>query len=79
MSNRRSQKRARDSAKAKLTEYMASLPRCPVCENQITELDFARFEGAPVHKRCLERIKDANKIAAGQRMAEAGVWLPGQQ
>jgi len=52
--------------------------RC-VCGNQITPRDRVLTGGdRPVHRVCLERIQEAQKMATAQRVQEQGIWLPGQ-
>jgi hypothetical protein len=57
-----------------------ALPRCPVCSNEISEADRVPCEGGYVlHRACVERVAEARKVQAAQRMSDAGIWLPGQQ
>jgi transcription elongation factor Elf1 len=57
------------------------LPRCPLCGNEITEVDVVKIEvegeTVKVHKTCGERFDQAKLIKSAQRLQDSGIWLPG--
>jgi len=61
-----------------------ALPRCPVCQNEVSENDRMPCEGpggftAILHRACVDRLEQAKKIQAAERLEAAGVWLPGSE
>jgi hypothetical protein len=78
---RRAQGQHAKAAQRQAKRRARRLPRCPLCHNEITEVDVAKIEAegeeVKVHRTCAERYEQAKLIQAAQRLEESGFWLPG--
>jgi hypothetical protein len=61
-----------------------ALPRCPVCQNEVSQNDRVPCEGengviAILHSACVERLNQAKAIQTAERVKQQGIWLPGDK